>query len=94
MRTTILTLITALLVALPLYAQEEGGAGDGAAGVGRDQTQVFTRVDTVDSMDQVRTYLGKADIKLTGDQEKVLKPQVDAALKEAQDVTARFATQA
>jgi hypothetical protein len=94
MRTTILTLITALLVALPLYAQEEGGAGDGAAGVGRDQTQVFTRVDTVDSMDQVRTYLGKADIKLSGDQEKVLKPQVDAALKEAQDVTARFATQA
>jgi hypothetical protein len=94
MRRTILTLITAVLVALPVYAQEEGGGGDGAAGVGRDQTQVFTRVDTLDPMDQVRTYLAKANIKLNGDQEKALKPQVDAALKEAQEVTERLAPQA
>jgi len=95
MKRTLLTLIVAVLVTLPVYAQEEGGGGgDGAAGVGPGQTQVFTRVDTVDPMDQVRTYLGKANIKLSGDQEKVLKPQVDAALKEAQEVTERLAPQA
>jgi len=93
MRRTILTVIIAALAALPVFAQEEGG-GDGAAGIGPGQTQVFTRVDNVDPMDQVRTYLNKANIKLSGDQEKALKPQVDAALKEAQDVTERLAPQA
>src|ERR1043165_258606 len=93
MRRTILTLITAVLVILPAYGQEEGGGGEGAAGVGPGQTQVFSRVDTVDSMDQVRTYLAKANIKLSGDQEKALKPQVDAALREAQEVTERLAPQ-
>src|SRR6185503_9485696 len=94
MRRTVISFIIGFLVAVPAYAQEEGGGGDGAAGVGRDQTQVFTRVDTVDPMDQVRTYLGKANIKLSGDQEKTLKPQVDAALKEAQEATERLAPQA
>jgi hypothetical protein len=95
LRTTVFPLLVAALLALPAYAQEEGGGGDGgAAGVGRDQTQVFTRVDSVDPMDQVRTFLGKANIKLSGDQEKVLKPQVEAALKEAQDTTERLAPQA
>jgi len=94
MRRTILTVVLAVLVAVPAFAQEEGGGGDGAAGVGAGQTQVFTRVDNVDPMDQVRTYLGKANIKLSGDQEKVLKPQVDAALKEAQETTEKLAPQA
>ena len=92
MRRAILILITAVLAAVPVFAQEEGG-GDGAAGVGPGQTQVVTRVDTLDPMDQVRTYLAKANIKLSGDQEKALKPQVDAALKQAQEVTERFAPQ-
>src|SRR4030095_10728220 len=90
MRRTILAVIIAVVAVLPAYAQEEGGGGDGAAGGGRDQTQVFSRVDSVDPMDQVRTFLGKANIKLSSDQEKTLKPQVDAALKEAQDVTERL----
>ena len=94
MRRTILTVIIAALLAIPAFAQEEGGGGDGAAGVGAGQTQVFTRVDNADPMDQVRTFLGKANIKLSGDQEKTLKPQVDAALKEAQEATERLASQA
>jgi hypothetical protein len=93
MRTTILVIVIGVLVSLPAFAQEEGGGGDGAAGVGRDQTQVFSRVDTLDPMDQVRTFLAKANVKLSGDQEKALKPQVDAALKEAQEVTERLAPQ-
>ena len=95
MKRIFLTFLIASAFALPVYGQEEGGGGEGgAAGVGPGQTQVFTRVDTVDPMDQVRTFLGRANIKLSGDQEKVLKPQVDAALKEAQDVTERLAPQA
>jgi hypothetical protein len=94
MKNLILALLISAVVVLPVYAQEEGGGGEGgAAGVGPGQTQVFTRVDSVDSMEQVRTYLGKANIKLSGDQEKALKPQVDAALKEAQEVTERLAPQ-
>ena len=94
MRTAILPVIITALLAIPVFAQEEGGGGDGAAGVGAGQTQVFTRVDNADPMDQVRTFLGKANIKLSGDQEKTLKPQVDAALKEAQEATERLASQA
>jgi len=95
MKKITLTLLISAVVALPVYAQEEGGGGEGGAtGVGAGQTQVFTRVDAVDPMDQVRTFLGKANIKLSGDQEKVLKPQVDAALKEAQEATEQLAPQA
>src|SRR5262245_8752799 len=94
MRRTVVSLIIGMLAALPAYAQEEGGGGDGAAGVGRDQTQVFTRVDAVDPMDQVRTNLEKATIKLSGDQKHAWKHQDDAALKEPQAVTERLASQA
>jgi hypothetical protein len=46
MRTTILTVIITALLAIPAFAQEEGGGGDGAAGVGAGQTQVFTALIT------------------------------------------------
>lgn len=89
-----IALLIALLIAVPAFAQEEGGGGgDGTAGIGAGQTQVFTRVDTLDPMDQVKTFLAKANIKLSGDQEKQLKPQVDAALKEAQEATERLRPQ-
>jgi hypothetical protein len=45
-------------------------------------------------MDQVRTFLAKANVKLSGDQEKALKPEVEAALKQAQEATERLAPQA
>jgi hypothetical protein len=84
----------AFLIAIPLYAQDDDGPGDGGGrGGGGDQTQVFTRVDTLDPMDQVKTFLGKANIKLSGDQEKELRPQVEAALKEAQEATERLRPQ-
>jgi len=93
MKNIVLTLFISAVVAIPVYGQEEGGADGGGAGVGPGQTQVFSRVDSVDPMDQVKTFLSKANIKLTGDQEKALKPQVEAALKEAQEATDRLAPQ-
>jgi hypothetical protein len=90
-------LFAVLLIAMPLSAQDDDGPGDGGgggSGGGGGQTQVFTRVDTLDPMDQVKTFLGKANIKLSGDQEKELRPQVEAALKQAQEATERLAPQA
>ena len=87
-------LFAALLLAIPVYAQDDDGPGDaggGGGGGGGGQTQVFTRVDTLDPMDQVKTFLAKANIKLSSDQEKELRPQVEAALKQAQEATERFA---
>jgi hypothetical protein len=89
-------LFAALLLAIPVYAQDDDGPGDGGGGGGGGggQTQVFTRVDTLDPMDQVKTFLAKANIKLSSDQEKELRPQVEAALKQAQEATERLATPA
>jgi hypothetical protein len=85
-----LGLFAAFLIVVPVFAQDDEGPGEGGGG---GQTQVFTRVDTLDPMDQVKTFLAKANIKLSGDQEKQLKPQVDAALKQAQEATERNRSQ-
>jgi hypothetical protein len=87
-------LLITLLIAVPVFAQDDEGPGEGAGGGGGNQTQVFTRVDALNPMDQVKTFLAKANIKLSGDQEKDLKPQVEAALKEAQDATEHLRPQA
>src|SRR5262245_21742479 len=80
----------ALWMVTPGFGQDDAPqspfAGDGNA-------QVFTRVDEVDPMDSVRTFLSKANIKLNGDQEKALKPDVDAAFKQMQDVSERMRSQ-
>src|SRR5262245_12096091 len=94
MNKTVLSILISVVVAFPVYAQEEGGGEGGGGGVVPGRAQVVTRVDSVDPMDQVRTFLGKANIKLSGDQEKTLKPQVEAALKDAQEATDRLAPQA
>lgn len=81
---------TLLLIATPAFSQEEGG---GDTGVGRDQSMVFTRVDTVNPMDQVKAYLTKTGVILSGDQEKALKPVVESAFKQMQDVAERMRAQ-
>ncbi len=86
-------LLAALLIAVPVFAQDDEAPGDGAGGGGGGQAQVFTRVDALNPMDQVKTFLAKAAIKLSGDQEKDLKPQVEAALKQAQEATERLRPQ-
>jgi hypothetical protein len=81
-------LFAALFLALPAFAQDDDGGGDGPpGGGGGGQAQVFTRIDAVDPMDQVKTFLARANVKLSGDQERALKPQVEAALAEARKVT-------
>lgn len=78
-----------ILIAGPAFAQEEGGG----AAIGRDQTAVFTRIDTVNPMEQVKAFLAKASITLSGDQEKALKPGVETAYKQMQETAERMAAQ-
>src|SRR5687767_11825831 len=88
-----IVLFAALFVAVPAFAQDNDGGGDDGppGGGGGGQAQVFTRIDAVDPIEQVRSFLAKANIKLSGDQERALKPQVEAALEEARKVTASMA---
>src|SRR5204863_5178452 len=78
-------ILAAIFAAVPLFAQDDapatpfGGGGGGA--------QVFTRVDAVNPMEQVKGFLAKANITLSPDQEKTLRPAVEAAIKQLQDIS-------
>ena len=78
-----------LLAATPLLAQEEEPQAPFAGGGGG--AQVFTRVDSVNPMEQVKAFLAKASIMLNSDQERTLRPAVEAAIKQLQDISDRFA---
>src|SRR2546427_6172771 len=78
-----------LLAATPLLAQEEESQAPFAGGGGG--AQVFSRVDSVNPMEQVKAFLAKASIMLNSDQEKTLRPAVEAAIKQLQDINHRFA---
>ena len=87
-----LWVLAACLAAAPVFAQDE--AGGPAFGGGGGDAQVFTRVDTVNPMDQVKTFLlTKANVTLTSDQEKALRPTVEAALQQIRDISDRVAAQ-
>ena len=87
-----LWVLVACLAAAPVFAQDEGGGP--AFGGGGGDAQVFTRVDAVNPMDQVKTFLlTKANVTLTSDQEKALRPSVEAALQQIRDISDRVAAQ-
>jgi len=93
MRRSILVL-AAMLAAAPVFAQDEGGGGGGAFAGGGGGNQVFTRVDATNPMDQVKTFLStKANVTLTSDQEKALRPTVEAALQQIREISDRVAAQ-
>src|SRR5262249_16247561 len=79
-------LLSVLLTAIPLFAQDDAPAGPLAGSGG---AQVFTRVDAVNSMEQVKSFLAKANITLNSDQEKTLRPTVEAALKQLREMNER-----
>src|SRR2546428_3444653 len=80
-----------LLAATPLLAQEEEPQAPFAGGGGG--AQVFTRVDAANPMEQVKTFLAKASITLNSDQERTLRPAVEAAIKQLRDINDRFAAE-
>jgi hypothetical protein len=84
-------MLAVFFAATPLFAQDDAPATPFAGGGGG--AQVFTRVDNVNPMEQVKTFLAKANITLSSDQEKTLRPTVEAAIKQLQDISDRFAAQ-
>jgi len=80
-----------LLVTTPVFGQDDAPATPFAGGAGG--AQVFTRVDAVNPMEQVKAFLAKANITLSADQEKTLRPSVEAAIKQLQDISDRSAAE-
>jgi hypothetical protein len=81
-------LFIALLVAIPAFAQDDGGGGGGGALTGGGN-QVFTRIDAVNPMEPVKAFLqSKVGITLSADQEKALRPQVEASFQQIRDLAA------
>ena len=86
-------LFIALLVAIPAFAQDDAGGGGGALAGGGNQ--VFTRIDAVNPMEPVKAFLqSKVGITLSADQEKALRPQVEASFQQIRDLAASVTTQA
>src|SRR2546425_3843479 len=83
-------IMLALLTATYLFAQDDAPSGALSGGGG---SQVFTRVDAANPMEQVKTFLAKASITLNSDQERTLRPAVEAAIKQLQDINDRFAAE-
>jgi hypothetical protein len=84
--------LLALLAAIPVFAQDEGGGGGAFAGGGGNQ--VFTRIDAVNPMEPVKAFLqSKVNITLSADQEKALRPQVEASFQQIRDLSERTAAQ-
>ena len=79
-----------LLVATPLLAQDDDAPSAPFAG-GGGGAQVFSRVDSVNPMEQVKAFLAKANIMLSSDQERTLRPAVETAIKQLQEISDRFA---
>jgi hypothetical protein len=83
-------ILATIFAATPLFAQDDAPATPFGGGGG---AQVFTRVDAVNPMEQVKAFLAKANVTLSPDQEKTLRPAVEAAIKQLQDISDRSAAE-
>ena len=84
--------IVGLLAAMPAFAQDDAPGGPVLAGGGGNQ--VFTRIDAVNPMEPVKAFLqSKANITLSSDEEKSLRPIVESAFQQIRDLSDRVAAQ-
>jgi hypothetical protein len=84
--------IAALLLAMPAFAQDEGGGGGLPSSLfgGGD---FGARGEKANPMDAVKKFFATANVTIAGDQEKVIKPVVEAAFKQVQDTVERLGGQ-
>ena len=89
-----LWLFIALLVAIPAFAQDDGGGGGAGGALAGGGNEVFTRIDAVNPMEPVKAFLqSKVGITLSADQEKALRPQVEASFQQIRDLAASVTPQ-
>jgi len=79
------------LLAAPLFAQEEGGGGLPSSLFGG--TDFGARGAQANPMDAVKKFFAQSKVTFSGDQEKALKPIVEAAFKQVQDTVERLGSQ-
>jgi hypothetical protein len=79
--------------ATPVFAQEEGGGG-GLPSSLFDASDFGARGDQAKPMDAIKKFFAQANVTVGSDQEKAMKPIVDAAFKEVQNTVERIGTPA
>jgi len=80
------------LLATPVFAQEEGGGGLPSSLFGGGD--VVNRGQQANPMDAVKKFFANANVTIAGDQEKAMKPVVEAAFKQVQDTVEKYNAQA
>jgi hypothetical protein len=80
-----------LLFVAPAFAQEEGGAGLPSSLFGGGD--FGARGQQANPMDAVKKFFSQAKITFSGDQEKAIKPIVEAAFREVQETVERISGQ-
>jgi len=82
-----------LLLATPMFAQDEGGGGGLPSSLfgGGD---VGGRGEQPKPMDAIKKFFAQAKVTISGDQEKAIKPVVEAAFKQVQDTVEKYNSQA
>src|SRR5687767_9278550 len=85
-----LCVFIALLLAAPLFAQDEGGGGGGLPSSLFGGDAPASRGNEANPMDAVKKFLAQSKVTLGGDQEKTLKPIIESAFKQVQATVEKF----
>jgi hypothetical protein len=82
-----------LLLASPLFAQDEGGGGGLPSSLFGGGDITGPRGEQANPMDAVKKFFAQAKITFSSDQEKAIKPIVESAFKQVQDTVERLNSQ-
>jgi hypothetical protein len=85
-------LIAGLLIAMPLFAQEEGGGGGLPSSLFGGDSPIG-RGNEANPMEAVKKFLAQSKVTLSGDQERTLRPMIEAAFKQVQDTVEKLSPQ-
>src|SRR6185295_14380786 len=83
----------ALLIAMPVFAQDEGGGGGLPSSLFGGGDLGGGRGEQANPMNAIKAFFMKANVTIAGDQEKAIKPIVEAAFKQVQDTVERLSPQ-
>jgi hypothetical protein len=84
-------IFASFLIAAPAFAQEEGGGGGGLPSALFGGGDIGgNRPDQPNPMDSIKKFFAQANVTIAGDQEKAIKPIVEAAFKQIQDTVERL----
>lgn len=92
-RTPLVAIIALCLFAVPLSAQDEGGGGGGLPSSLFGGADFATRGEQANPMDAIKKFFAQSKVTISGDQERAIRPVVEAAFKQVQDTVERLGGQ-